>query len=125
MWQYVGNATEAKAANQFDFGYTRVVGAGETSNKLIEYVKFADSVTQDSFLDMVFDINVGVESAQVVYNGDRVGAQAAQASLSPIIPTQAEYNNSNEKVNWAARTNAANPAVTDEDPNPKADAPTP
>ena len=123
-WEYIGDATKDKTANAFDFGYSGVVKAGETSDKLIKYVKFDESVKQDAFIDMVFDINVGVESAQVVYNGTRVGAQSAQASLSPIIPTANEYADADAQVDWSKRTDAVatGDVINDEDPNPKADA---
>lgn len=119
-WQYVGDATETKSAKEFDFGYTSILGAGETSSQLIKYVKFDDKVTQKDFLDMTFDVNVGVESAQVAYNGTIAGAEAARSSLTPIVPSEESYATSDKVVGWVAKD--GNVGSTDTDPDPKTEA---
>lgn len=119
-WQYVGDATTDKSAKEFDFGYTSILEAGETSSQLIKYVKFDDAVTQKDFLDMTFDVNVGVESAQVAYNGTIAGAEAARSSLTPIVPSAESYVTSDKVVGWVAKDGNVSP--TDTDPDPKTEA---
>ena len=82
-------------------------------------MEFDKDVVQDSFRSVDFDLNVESESAQVVYNGDKVQATAANATITGANTTDAEYNVT-DTVKWAA--DGTNVAPTDEDPNPKADA---
>ena len=115
-WQYIADAT---AANEYNFYYTGILESGETSSLLIKDVTFDNSVTQDAFIDMQFDINVALESAQVVYtDGDIVDATAAKATIEGAEPSAATYPNTDATVTWTKRAGGVNNQK--ENPNPKA-----
>lgn len=52
------------------FYYTGILGAGETSSKLIDSVELDSSVTEDMFKYFDFDLNVGLKSAQIAMAND-------------------------------------------------------
>lgn len=118
-WQYVGDSVyDTKSAKDFVFGYTGILGAGETSSLLIKSVEFDKDTTQDSFRDLKFDINVLVESAQAVYNANRVQADAAK-TLTVIVPTEDDYESAESVVTWTTTGATATELPSDNDPNPK------
>jgi len=120
-WQYVGDSDYStdKSAKEFVFGYTGILEAGETSSLLIKSVEFDEDTTQDSFRDLKFDINVLVESAQAVYNANRVESTAAKEGITVISPTEADYASVDEAVKWAPDTTSPTQLPKDNDPNPK------
>ena len=52
------------------FYYTGILGAGETSSKLIDSVELDSSVTEDMFKYFDFDLNVALKSAQIAIADD-------------------------------------------------------
>ena len=63
--------------------------------------------------------SVALESAQAIYEGQEIKSDAAKASISNIEPSEDRYANSDAIVTWVADTTPANPAITDNDPQPK------
>ena len=118
-WQYMGDASDTKTATAFDFGYTGILETGEVSSLLIKSVEFDQNVKQDAFKELKFDIDVALESAQAIYEGQEIKSDAAKASISNIEPSEDRYANSDAIVTWVADTTPANPAITDNDPQPK------
>jgi predicted ribosomally synthesized peptide with SipW-like signal peptide len=120
-WQYVGESDYEtdKSAKEFVFGYTGILEAGETSSLLIKSVEFDKDTTQDSFRDLKFDINVLVESAQAVYNANRVESTAAKEGITVISPTEPDYASVDEAVKWEADATSPTTLPKDNDPNPK------
>ena len=113
----MGTADATHSDTDFIFGYTGILESGEVSSLLIKSVEFASDTKQEAFKDLKFDINVAAESAQVVYNGTRVSAEAAKSSITEIEPTEAEYANSDATVTWKEDgTPAARPTPDNYDP---------
>lgn len=54
-----------------DFYYNYILGAGETSEKLIDAVELDKSLTARDYKELVFDLNVKLDSAQVTYDNDQ------------------------------------------------------
>ena len=78
-WQAVGVGNDAtftgitgitKDASKLTYYYKGVIGAGKTSEKLVDSVKLGELTTSDSFLAMDFDLNVHLESIQVTVDAD-------------------------------------------------------
>lgn len=71
-WQLIpivaGNAASDETAH---FYYTGILEGGESSAKLIDSVYLADSVTQDAYKNFDFDLNINLDSVQVVYEDDQ------------------------------------------------------
>ena len=118
-WQYMGDASDTKTATAFDFGYTGILETGETSSILIKSVEFDKGVTQDAFKELKFDIDVALESAQAIYEGQQIKSDAAKESISNIEPSEERYDNCDATVTWVAEGTDPNPAITDNDPQPK------
>jgi len=118
-WQYMGDASDTKTATAFDFGYTGILETGEVSSLLIKSVEFDQNVKQDAFKELKFDIDVALESAQAIYEGQEIKSDAAKASISNIEPSEDRYANSDAIVTWVAEGTAPNPDITDNDPQPK------
>jgi alternate signal-mediated exported protein len=66
--------------NTAHFYYTSILGAGETSNKLIDRVELDSSTTKDMYESFDFDINVALKSAQVVFDEDQETILATAAT---------------------------------------------
>lgn len=81
------------------FYLNSILGAGETSNMLIESVELADTVEAGQYKDMTFDLNVGLESAQVTYADDQKTI-TAEAVTSPAFDLKAEVGSDNTTVTW-------------------------
>ena len=67
-WAFEVPAAGTKAV---DFYYKHVLEAGETSAKLVDYVKLDKSVTADDYRTLTFDLNVGLNSAQVTFDDNQ------------------------------------------------------
>ena len=52
------------------FYYTSILGGGETTSKLIDYVELDETVTKEMFKYFDFDLNVTLNSAQVTFDND-------------------------------------------------------
>ena len=66
---------------------------------LIESVELADTVEAGQYKDMTFDLNVGLESAQVTYADDQKTI-TAEAVTSPAFDLKAEVGSDNTTVTW-------------------------
>lgn len=84
------------------FYYNRIVGAGETTNKLVDKLVFCDDVKASDYKELQFDLNVKLDSAQAVYD---------DATQSTILTTAVDANDAfaldaavegNSKVTWTA-----------------------
>ena len=61
-WKYIPSSGAGKMAT---FYYNNDVEEGDTTTKLVDSVKLADSTTQQAYLAFDFDLNVFLESVQV------------------------------------------------------------
>ena len=75
----LGNHESAQVA---DFYYNYILGAGETSSKLIDSVQLSPSVGTSDYKTLVFDLNVALDSAQITYEDDQrtINATAVQSN---------------------------------------------
>lgn len=78
------------------FYLKKILEASKTSEKLVDSVKLADTVTAGSYKDMTFDLNVGLESAQVTFDENNNIKTDAITTWSK----QATVNQSNKTVSW-------------------------
>ena len=84
------------------FYYKDTVKSGETTEKLVDYVRIDNTVSQNDFVDIVYDMNVVLESMQVTH--DTEGDETATAV--PVGPTSGA---SAAAANWATPTLTTNP----------------
>ena len=80
------------------FYYNKILEAGETSDKLIDSVTLADTVTAKDYKELTFDVNVALDSAQVTYADDQK-TYTATAVQDPFKMKVASIEN-NEDVTW-------------------------
>lgn len=93
-WSQIPTTTNATVAH---FYLNKVLGAGETSDKLIDSVELdGESTTPASFKDMTFDLNVALKSAQVTYDDQ-----------NNILPTAANTTFTNARVTNVNQTTGA------------------
>ena len=64
----LGNGESAQVA---EFYYNYILNAGETSDKLIDAVELDPSVGTKDYKNLVFDLNVALDSAQITYANDQ------------------------------------------------------
>lgn len=92
-WEYKNQngTTDYKKA---DFYYKHILEDGETSEKLVDYVAFLDTVTAKDYKDLTFDINVELKSAQVTYadNQTTPTAVAVQGNATDFQLTVEDAN---------------------------------
>ena len=62
---------DGDSAQVADFYYNYILGAGETSEKLIDSVELDPSLTAKDYKELVFDLNVKLDSAQITYDNDQ------------------------------------------------------
>lgn len=96
-------------SNDVDFYYNYVLEAGETSHKLIDYVVLDDSVTSTDYKDLVFDLNVGLDSVQVTYDADQrnytsEAVNAADATFALDVKSPEIIPNDTTKLTWGTAT---------------------
>jgi len=92
-----------------DFYYNYVLEAGKTSNKLIDYVILDDSVTSTDYKNLVFDLNVGLDSIQVTYDADQrnytsEAVNAADATFALDVKSPEIIPNDTTKLTWGTAT---------------------
>jgi len=103
--QYNNETTALGQDNKNDtakFYYTGILGAGETSSKLIDSVELDKSVTNDMFKSFDFDLNVALKSAQIAYDADgNVTADATtELDANAKLPANATTDSA---VNWTLK----------------------
>lgn len=92
------------------FYYNNDVEEGDTTTKLVDSVKLADSTTQDAYLAFDFDLNVFMDSVQVTKNEEGVEGVDSVNPWNGIPTNQTAYGaatNADEeitKITWT--TNA-------------------
>ena len=59
---------DAEDHKSVDFYLNKILEAGETSDKLIDYVQLDSNVNSLDYKNLVFDLNVGLDSVQVTYD---------------------------------------------------------
>ena len=125
-WQYVddevdptnGESTPTTLGKAYGhFYYKDDLGAGQTSKKLIESVTLSNEVTQDCYIDLVYDLNVVLDSVQVTYDANGVelvpGASAVntQTAVAAFANAKATATNQTDgkvangdiaSITWAA-----------------------
>lgn len=97
-WQLVPDPIVDNVAK---FYYTSILGAGQTSAKLIDSVELDSSATQDMYKSFDFDLNVALKSAQMAYDTDNttIKADAATATLGKT-PTLIAPTDINTALAW-------------------------
>lgn len=86
------------------FYLNKILAGGATSDKLIDYVEFDKSVTATDYKNLTFDLNVGLDSAQITYDADQRTYTATAVNDNPTtFVLQAAVAN-NEDVTWTDRT---------------------
>lgn len=88
--------TSTDGTTSADFYLKKILEASKTSEKLVDSVKLADTVTAGSYKDMTFDLNVGLESAQVTFDENNNIKTDAITTWSK----QATVNQSDKTVSW-------------------------
>lgn len=86
------------------FYLNKILKAGDTSAKLIDSVTFADTVTARDYKDLTFDLNVGLDSAQITYADDQktimTDAVSATGSAFTMKPTLTTPTDINTAIRW-------------------------
>lgn len=104
-WQLLPNPVANKEAV---FYYNGILEGGETSSKLIDSIELDSNTTQDMYKSFDFDLNVALDSAQIVYDADQ----------ETILTTPAEENFSTtssvvDGTTTTTTTTDVNAALTD------------
>jgi alternate signal-mediated exported protein len=90
-WQI--DPDDQPSSTDVDFYLKKILAAGETSHKLVDSITFADSVTANDYKNLTFDLNVGLDSAQITYADDQrtitTDAVVAPFAMTPQV-TQAD-----------------------------------
>ena len=61
----------SNGTTEADFYLNKILAPAETSEKLITSVELADTVTASDYKNLIFDLNVGLDSAQITYADDQ------------------------------------------------------
>ena len=89
------------------FYLNTILNAGVTSDKLIDSVELADTVTAGAYKDLTFDLNVGLKSAQISYADDQVTITSAAVDSDTdfnLKPTIGTTTNGVTSLAWAAKS---------------------
>ena len=92
--------------NDVVFYLKSILEAGETSGKLIDSVVLADTVTAKDYKDLTFDLNVGLDSAQINYANDQRTITTEATTGWAMTPTLAAPTDINTAVDWAPGSTA-------------------
>ena len=93
--------TNTDGTTQADFYLNSILNAGETSPMLIDSVTMDNGVSANSYKNLIFDLNVGLDSAQVTYADDqKTYTTTAVEGNSDIFKLKAAVQNDNETVTW-------------------------
>lgn len=85
------------------FYLNQILAAGATTPKLVDSVELADTVTQAAYKNMTFDLNIGLDSAQITYSDDQktVLNSAVQAPAFGMTPTLTTPTSDTSALTWA------------------------
>ena len=90
---------------QVDFYLRKILGAGETSKRLVDSIEFDKDVNANMYKNLVFDLNVGLDSVQVTYENDQntLSTEAVKSDDSfTLKPTLADPTDINTAITWPA-----------------------
>jgi len=87
QWQLIPIDVQSNIAHFF---YTGILGSGDSSSKLIDSVELAPEVSQNAYKFFDFDLNVGLDSAQVVYADDQKTILTTAVEANTDIESDAE-----------------------------------
>lgn len=79
-WKIV-EPTSATASVADWFYYKDTVKSGETTEKLVDYVRIDNTTNQTDYVDITYDLNVVLESVQITHNNE--GDETADAVVAP------------------------------------------
>jgi len=96
-WTFDNSTSGTETAS---FYLNKVLDAGETSGQLIDSVMLADTVTAGAYKDMTFDLNVGLDSAQITYADDQTTVLPS-AVQAPAFGMNATVAANNSDVTWS------------------------
>ena len=97
-WEFT--PTLVPGDTEANFYYTSILGSGETTEILVDSVELSGDTKNIAFKDFDFDLNVTVDSSQVVISedGNSYETDAVIANDSFIAkPTKAKYDKPNVK----------------------------
>lgn len=104
-FDYDGFMSAANGQKTAEFYYNKILGAGETSTRLIDSVKLADEVKANAYKSFVFDLNVGLDSIQVSYdNNDQNKISTTAVNADPAFKLNATMTDAKDitsDVIWA------------------------
>ena len=101
---------DAEDHKSVDFYLNKILEAGETSEKLIDYVKLDSNVNSLDYKNLVFDLNVGLDSVQVTYDENQRDYTATAVNVDDNnFDLVATVGDDNSKVTWATKTAATTP----------------
>jgi len=92
--------TDTDKTTAVEFYLNKILPGGATSDKLIDYVEMDSSVSASDYKYMTFDLNVGLDSAQITYAADQRTYTATAVNDNPAFALDATVAN-NEDVTWA------------------------
>ena len=85
---------------EVDFYLKKILAAGATSDQLIDSVKLADTVTAGAYKDMTFDLNVGLDSAQITYADDQKTITTEAVTANSEFKMKPTVDQSTKAVTW-------------------------
>ena len=94
--------------NTVKFYYNSVLDAGQTTNKLIDSVVLANTVSAKDYKNLTFDLNVALDSAQITYADDQKTITTT-AVVEPTFRLKATVGNNNSTVTWSDPTAVPSP----------------
>lgn len=85
------------------FYLNQILPAGATTPKLVDSVELADTVTQAAYKNMTFDLNIGLDSAQITYSDDQktVLPSAVQVPAFGMTPTLTTPTSDTSALTWS------------------------
>lgn len=97
--------TEDTDKQKVSFYLNSILDAGETSAKLIDSVEL-DATMGNVFKDFTFDLDVALDSAQIIYDNDQktIKTDAVVAPAFTLTPSLADATDIDTTVTWAAPT---------------------
>lgn len=103
---YATNWTMKKATDgtyTAEFYLNKILNAAQTSDKLIDSVTFADTVTARDYKDLTFDLNINLDSAQITYADDQTTISTDAVTSSTVFgltPTLADPTSITTTITW-------------------------
>ena len=92
--------TRTDNTTKASFYLNKILEAGETSKKLVDSVELDSSVTQYAYKDLIFDLNVALDSAQITFDSDNTTIKT-DAVTSPAFGMKPTVDQSTKAVSWA------------------------